>query len=103
MPDRGYTALHLAANQGHTALIELLVGYGANMNATSHDGSTPLMIVLTEKRMEPLCSRTPHLQQVRGKLFSIITFYVHLTPGSACVNSLCSCYIICLWDIIANF
>ncbi len=38
----GYTALHEAAANGHTALIEVLIEYGANINAITSNGMTPL-------------------------------------------------------------
>ena len=62
--DKGFTALHLAASEGHTGLVELLVGYGAEVNVSVEDGSTLLMMVLTQKKMRPLGPDTPHLKQV---------------------------------------
>ena len=62
--EKGYAPLHVAVSEGHTALVELLVGYGANVNTAVEDGSTPLLMVLTQKKMKPLSSDTPHLQQV---------------------------------------
>ncbi len=38
----GHTALHEAAANGHTALIEVLIEYGANINAMTSNGMTPL-------------------------------------------------------------
>lgn len=41
----GWTPLHLAAHYGHTAIIELLLAAGANLNARAENsiGNTPLM------------------------------------------------------------
>ncbi len=38
----GYTALHEAAMNNHTALVRLLLDYGANINARTSSGMTPL-------------------------------------------------------------
>ncbi len=38
----GHTALHEAAANGHTALIEVLIEYGANINTMTSNGMTPL-------------------------------------------------------------
>ena len=38
----GYTALHEAAINNHTALVDLLIDYGANINARTSSGVTPL-------------------------------------------------------------
>lgn len=38
----GYTALHEAASRGQVALVQLLLDYGANVNARSREGLTPL-------------------------------------------------------------
>lgn len=40
----GRTALHFAAVAGHTNIVELLVGNGADINAKNNDGHTPLML-----------------------------------------------------------
>lgn len=41
---RGYTPLHLAAENGQTVLVELYLEYGANPDAQLDDGRTPLDI-----------------------------------------------------------
>lgn len=44
-PDRdleGRTPLHIAAWQGHTAMVELLLRHGADVNATDREQRTPL-------------------------------------------------------------
>ncbi len=40
--DSGQTALHFAASQGHTGLMQLLIAQGANVNAVDLPGNTPL-------------------------------------------------------------
>ena len=40
--DNGQTALHLAARSGYTALLDLLIANGANVNAEDGRGRTPL-------------------------------------------------------------
>ena len=62
--DKGFTALHIAISEGYTAMVELLVGYGADVNSTVENGDTALMMVLSQKKMKPLNSDTPHLKQV---------------------------------------
>jgi len=41
---RGWTPLHLAADQGHKKVAELLLAKGANVNAKNRQGWTPLMV-----------------------------------------------------------
>lgn len=59
------TPLHIAAHEGHSAVVELLVGYGADLNATADNGNTPLHLVLARTNMKPLNTNTPYLMQVR--------------------------------------
>ena len=59
------TPLHIAAHEGHTAMVELLVGCGADVTATVDDGNTALLLVLAQKKMKPLDQDTPHLNHVR--------------------------------------
>ena len=41
-PDTKHTALHVAALQGHNALVEALLSWGAEVNPQNHGGFTPL-------------------------------------------------------------
>ena len=74
------TPLHLAVNEGHTAMVELLVGYGADMNATMENGNTPLMLVVAQSRMKPLDRDTPHLNHVRCEqnASTLYDVYMHM-------------------------
>ena len=38
----GYTPIHEAANNGHSAVLKLLIQYGAKVNCRTSSGSTPL-------------------------------------------------------------
>ena len=40
--DRGWSALHFAAQEGHTALARLLIEAGAEVDLRDQDGNTPL-------------------------------------------------------------
>ena len=59
------TPLHIAAHEGHTAVLERLVGYGADLNAEVEDGNTALHLIIALKKMRPLSQDTPHLLKVR--------------------------------------
>ncbi|MCR4623430.1 MAG: ankyrin repeat domain-containing protein [Alphaproteobacteria bacterium] len=52
--DRGITALHLAAQEGYAEIAELLIKHGANVNAESEDGRTPLFFAENVKTAELL-------------------------------------------------
>lgn len=56
------TALHLAAQYGHYALIECLVGWGAALNRIDVLGNTPLWLVVSHKKNTTLF--TPQLKLV---------------------------------------
>jgi len=60
-------ALHLAAYGGHTAVIEVLVGYGANLNLTSPDESSVLHVVLGKDEMEEPDQNSPRIREVRRR------------------------------------
>ena len=44
--DNGVTVLHVAALGGHLEVVKYLVGQGADVNATSDEGITPLMMAV---------------------------------------------------------
>ena len=59
------TALHLAAIQGYPAVIEKLVGYGADVNTTLQDGNAPLHILLAKPgNMKEPSKDTPEMMKV---------------------------------------
>src|SRR5687768_16209889 len=49
----GWTALHLAAGQARPAVVALLLEIGANVHATSADGSTPLHSAAAAEKADP--------------------------------------------------
>ncbi|KAK2175091.1 hypothetical protein NP493_753g01042 [Ridgeia piscesae] len=66
MNNHHQTALLLAASQGHTELIELLVTNEADVNARDEDGDTPLHVVLTRALTDSL-SRAPLIAEIKSK------------------------------------
>ncbi|KAB8070441.1 hypothetical protein BDV29DRAFT_180896 [Aspergillus leporis] len=50
-----WTALHWAVGNGHTRIVQLLLDYGADINATSDTGSTPLSMAQTDMMKRILC------------------------------------------------
>lgn len=58
------TPLHLAAQRGYSRIIEALVGYGVDVNATAGDGQTVLHLILSLKGMWPPTEDTPELAKV---------------------------------------
>ena len=63
----GYTALILACERGNVRCVEHLVGYGADVQATTTEENSPLHFVLSKKDMKPLSQWTPHLNEVLFK------------------------------------
>ncbi|KAI0220924.1 E3 ubiquitin-protein ligase MIB2 [Lamellibrachia satsuma] len=64
--NRHQTALLLAASQGHTELIELLVANNADVNAWNEDGDTTLHVVLSRSLRDNL-SRAPIIAEIKSK------------------------------------
>ena len=63
---KNQTPLHVAAQRGFTRIIERLVGYGANPNATDSDGNTPMSLVLTDKdSIKPPSEDSPEIMKVK--------------------------------------
>jgi len=51
-PIYGYTPLHRAAHQGHYEVAEYLLDQGADVNAESKKGETPLKLARQQENME---------------------------------------------------
>ncbi len=60
--------MHLAGYSGHVTIIEILVGYGANINITSSDGSSVLHIILGKDNMEDPDKNSPQIKKVSKSL-----------------------------------
>ena len=58
------TALHIALIAGHLVVAELLVGYGADINAADKDGDTPLHYVFVLHNVAAPSKYTPQLLKV---------------------------------------
>lgn len=61
--DLQQTALHTSSHEGHSHVIERLVGYGIDINAQDSHGNTALHMVLMKKSARPLSHRTPQMNQ----------------------------------------
>ena len=59
-----FTPLHLAGQRGYARVIEALIGYGADVNATASDGQTVLHLIMSLKDMQAPTEDTPELQKV---------------------------------------
>ncbi len=58
------TALHMASERGHTAVIEKLVGYGADMNAPAFNGTVPLHMAVIRSNMAKPTDTSPQIKKV---------------------------------------
>ena len=65
------TSLRLAVEREHSRIVEVLVGYGADVNMACSDGHTPLHVVTTNKDMKKPTPQTQQLQRVRMKAWYI--------------------------------
>lgn len=80
------TALHIAAIQGHLGIIEKLVGYGADLNATiSSSGDTPLHLVLIKCGDVEFSSHTPEMKKAREGRREALPFF---SPSPSSFNSI---------------
>ena len=50
--DVGYTALHAAAEEGHTAVVRVLLGAGANVRALTTEEESPLFLAASAGHLE---------------------------------------------------
>lgn len=72
------TPLHLAVHQGHSRIVERLVGYGSNLNAQDGDGDTPLHCALRRETADPISSETPQLMKVeRYVCVDVYKLFIH--------------------------
>ena len=58
------TPLHIAVHEGHSAVVERLVGFGADVNAKAIGGNTVLHLGLARRRFVPPNEYTPQLLKV---------------------------------------
>ena len=56
--------MHVASIEGHSKIVERLVGCGADLNCVDVDGNTALNIILIKKDARPLTDKTPQLVKV---------------------------------------
>ncbi len=61
--DNNNTPLHLAANLGQTAIVELLIQAGADVNAQNKQGQTPLDLATQKKHTEIINLLAPIVQE----------------------------------------
>ena len=64
----GYTALHEAAACGQTALVDLLLAFGANVNARTSSGITPLRLAVLYNHVGVVRRLLSHHADMRGEL-----------------------------------
>ncbi|HEU5227290.1 MAG TPA: sigma-70 family RNA polymerase sigma factor [Ktedonobacteraceae bacterium] len=64
----GYTALHEAAAYGHTALVDLLLAFGANINARTGNGITPLRMAVLYNHVDVVERLLAHGADASGEL-----------------------------------
>lgn len=87
--NRRQTPLILAAGQGHTHVIELMVTKGAEVSAEDEDGDTSLHLALVRQEVYAERDDSPIIQQVVF-LYSIMSSSSKLCP---ILGSLQSCKI----------
>ena len=49
MTTANQSALHVAASEGYSVMVEILLDYGAHVNVVDKDGDTPLHIALAKE------------------------------------------------------
>jgi len=61
-----HTALHLAAQQGNSRIVETLVGYGTSMNLRDSEGAAPIHRAYLASDVTPFDELTPQIKKVGG-------------------------------------
>ncbi len=64
----GYTALHEAAASGRTEMVDLLLEYGANLNARTGSGLTPLRMAILYNHVDVVKRLLAHSADAHGEL-----------------------------------
>ena len=80
MTETGQTALHIAVHQGHSRVVERLVGFGSNLNIQDDDGDTALHIALSRDTADALSTETPQLNKVPFDSLEFL-YNIALSPG----------------------
>ena len=68
------SALLIAAHEGYSTIVELLVGHGADLKTTNDDnGNTALHLINVRKNMKPITAEMKHL----WKVFVETSYFTH--------------------------
>lgn len=83
----GFTPLHIACGQGRVDLIQLLIEYGAEIDAKDFDGDTPLHIAVIEEQPDAIetliyAGADPEIRNESGEFTPF-----HLACGKSCFKS----------------
>ena len=73
------SALPIAAHEGNSAIVELLVGHGADLKTTNDEhGNTALHLINVRKNMKPITAEMEHLWKVFvDKCYIVVSlFYI---------------------------
>ena len=75
--NRTHTPLHCAVIGGYGAIIEALVGYGADVNAADLEDNTALHILLIKKAAKPVSEElAPHIAKVSVQRSTLCTCWL---------------------------
>jgi hypothetical protein len=96
------TALHLAAKGDHTGVVRLLLQYGADVDARSNSGKTPLFYAIAQGEVEVVKVLLANGANTQGQdAANIISRGIHLT--AAYLNSCTDCGEIRAHYVVSNF
>ena len=79
------TALHLAVHQGHSRIVERLVGFGVDMNVPDSDGNIALHLAVVKDSVDAFSTDTPQLKKVGSNIWIEAQCSVFLTL-TVCLN-----------------